>query len=77
LELLALMMSFLEAPAVLIAVPYLGLVLYWYLRVVVKKTGSYRVLAEQQGPPGAVEQGIWIAVLVAGAFVVAFKVALT
>jgi hypothetical protein len=56
---------------------YSSLVLYWYLRVVATRTGSYRALAELQGPPGAIEQGIWIAVLVAGAFVVILKVALT
>jgi hypothetical protein len=54
----------------------LSLVLYGYLRVVATRTGSYRALAELQGPPGAVEKGIWIAVLVAGAFFVAFRVAL-
>jgi hypothetical protein len=75
LELLALMSSLLEAPVVLTALSYLSLVLYWYLRVVATRTGSYRALAEVQGPPGAIEQGIWIAVLVSGAFFVAFKLA--
>jgi hypothetical protein len=68
LELPALMMSFLaKAPALAVALSYMGLVLYWYLRVVARRTGSYRALAELQGPPSATEQGIWIALLVAGA----------
>jgi len=72
------MMSFLvKAPALAIALSYLSLVLYWYLRVAATRTGSYRALAQVQGPPGAIEQGIWIVVLVAGAFFVAFSVALT
>lgn len=58
-----------EAPVLAIASGYLSLVLYWYLRVVATSSGSYKALSDLQGSPGAIEKGVWIALLAAGALI--------